>query len=293
MDLQCAGVESPAMTSSDLSAFAVALKAGREARGRSVHDVASQLLLSEMQVRGLEADDLSVFYGPAYAQRAASAYAAWLGLEVDFLSAPPFQDVPTVDAQATPLLQSLGSGARVGPQVPRSLIAGAVLVLLVAGGLWVRHSLARVDKTAAASPVPVDTQGVAPAEAAVVEPPAAAEQALPAEPQSVAADPVAVVDQTPGQSMDIEADRGDKSLRFYLVINSTAVVNAFDGEGNRLLGGRQSPMPGQSYYGKPPFSLQTNDAEAIEVYYMGARVRPAQDANGGFSTRFAPPPRQP
>lgn len=281
------------MTSSDLSAFAVALKAGREARGRSVQDVASQLLLSEMQVRGLESDDLSVFYGPAYAQRAASAYAAWLGLEMDSLGAPPFQDQPTVDAQATPLLQSLGSGARLGPQIPRSLIAGAALVLLVAGGLWLRHSLSRADRAVVAATVPVDTQDVAPAEAAVVQAPAPVEQAPPPEPQTAAADPAPVADQTPGQSMDIEADRGDKSLRFYLVINSTAVVNAIDGEGNRLLGGRQSPMPGQSYHGKPPFSVQTNDAEAIEVYYMGARVRPAQDANGGFSTRFGPPPRQP
>ena len=90
--------------------------------------------------------------------------------------------------------------------------------------------------------------------------------------------------------MDIEADRGDKRLRFYLVIDATAVVNAFDGEGNRLLGGRHSPMPGQSYYGTPPFSVQTNDAEAIELYYMGARIRPMQDANGGYSTRFGSRP---
>ena len=279
------------MTASDVSAFAEALRAGREAKGWTVPKVANQLLLSDMQVYGLEADDHSAFYGTAYAQRAAIAYAALLELQPDLPGGPPFTSGQPLDAQAAPLLHSLRSATRIGPQFPRSLIAGAGLVLVVAAGLWVRHAVVSATRNTAAVAATTDTQGVAPAEAAVV--PVAAPVALdpPTPPQSAEQSPAddPLVDSTP----DAETDRGDKSLRFYLVINSTAVVNAFDGEGNRLLGGRQSPMPGQSYAGKPPFSLQTNDAEAIELYYMGSRVRPAEDANGGYSTRFGPPPRQP
>ncbi|MCX7034950.1 MAG: helix-turn-helix domain-containing protein [Proteobacteria bacterium] len=279
------------MTAPDVSEFAAALKAGREAAGLSVHQVAGQLLLSEMQVVGLENDDLGVFYGVAYAERAAKAYAARLGLPDSLQGGPPYSTAHSIDAQATPLLDGMGSAVRIGPHVPRGAIAVLVLLLLVGAGWSVRHFVMPANQPAMLT-MP-DTLGVAPAEASA---PVSAPVPVPTEAAPVVADvpaaaePEQPVDQTPGQSMDIEADRGDKRLRFYLVIDATAVVNAFDGEGNRLLGGRHSPMPGQSYYGTPPFSVQTNDAEAIELYYMGARIRPMQDANGGYSTRFGSRP---
>lgn len=277
------------MTAPDVSEFAAALKAGREAAGLSVHHIATQLLLSDMQVLGLENDDLGVFYGVAYAERAAKAYAAVLGLPDSLQGGPPYSTAHSIDAQATPLLDGMGSAVRIGPHVPRGAIATLVLLLLVGAGWSVRHFVMPVAPPAVMT-MP-DTQGVAPAEAAVMVPvPVTPEPVAVVADVPAAAEPEQPVDQTPGQSMDIEADRGDKRLRFYLVIDATAVVNAFDGEGNRLLGGRHSPMPGQSYYGTPPFSVQTNDAEAIELYYMGARIRPMQDANGGYSTRFGSRP---
>lgn len=277
------------MTAPDVSEFAAALKAGREAAGLSVHHIATQLLLSDMQVLGLENDDLGVFYGVAYAERAAKAYAAVLGLPDSLQGGPPYSTAHSIDAQATPLLDGMGSAVRIGPHVPRGAIATVVLLLLVGAGWGVRHFVMPVAPPAVMT-MP-DTQGVAPAEAAVMVPvPVTPEPVAVVADVPAAAEPEQPVDQTPGQSMDIEADRGDKRLRFYLVIDATAVVNAFDGEGNRLLGGRHSPMPGQSYYGTPPFSVQTNDAEAIELYYMGARIRPMQDANGGYSTRFGSRP---
>ena len=277
------------MTAPDVSEFAAALKAGREAAGLSVHHIATQLLLSDMQVLGLENDDLGVFYGVAYAERAAIAYATLLGLPDSLQGGPPYSTSHSIDAQATPLLDGMGSAVRIGPHVPRGAIATVVLLLLVGAGWGVRHFVMPVAPPAVMT-MP-DTQGVAPAEAAVMVPvPVTPEPVAVVADVPAAAEPEQPVDQTPGQSMDIEADRGDKRLRFYLVIDATAVVNAFDGEGNRLLGGRHSPMPGQSYYGTPPFSVQTNDAEAIELYYMGARIRPMQDANGGYSTRFGSRP---
>ena len=277
------------MTAPDVSEFAAALKAGREAAGLSVHHIANQLLLSDMQVLGLENDDLGVFYGVAYAERAAKAYATRLGLPDSLQGGPPYSTAHSIDAQATPLLDGMGSAVRIGPHVPRGAIATVVLLLLVGAGWGVRHFVMPVAPPAVMT-MP-DTQGVAPAEAAVMVPvPVTPEPVAVVADVPAAAEPEQPVDQTPGQSMDIEADRGDKRLRFYLVIDATAVVNAFDGEGNRLLGGRHSPMPGQSYYGTPPFSVQTNDAEAIELYYMGARIRPMQDANGGYSTRFGSRP---
>ncbi len=281
------------MTAPDVSEFAAALKAGREAAGLSVHHIATQLLLSDMQVLGLENDDLGVFYGVAYAERAAKAYATLLGLPDSLQGGPPYSTSHTIDAQATPLLHGMSSAVRIGPHVPRGAIAALIVLLLIGAGWSVRHFVMPANQAAVLT-VP-DTQGVAPAEAAATVPVPVTPVPVTPEPVAVVADVPAAVpqppeDQTPGQSMDIEADRGDKRLRFYLVIDSTAVVNAFDGEGNRLLGGRHSPMPGQSYYGTPPFSVQTNDAEAIELYYMGARIRPMQDANGGYSTRFGSRP---
>jgi hypothetical protein len=243
-----------------------------------------------MQVVGLENDDLVVFYGVAYAERAAKAYATRLGLPDSLQGGPPYSTAHSIDAQATPLLDGMGSAVRIGPHVPRAVIATRVLLLLVGAGWSVRHFVMPANQPAVLT-MP-DTLGVAPAEASA---PVPAPVPVPTEAAPVVADvpaaaPDQPVDQTPGQSMDIEADRGDKRLRFYLVIDSTAVVNAFDGEGKRLLGGRHSPMPGHSYYGTPPFSVQTNDADAIELYYMGARIRPMQDANGGYSTRFGSSP---
>lgn len=283
------------MTDPDVSAFAAALGAARQARGWTRLQVASQLLLSELQVEGLERDDRRVFYGLAYAERAATAYAALLAVDVSLPGGPPFEAAAVIDAQATPLLQTLRRPPRVGPQLPRSLFVGMGLVLLVTGGLGLRHVLQRM------TPPPVvvagDGQGPAPAEAAPPPPPA--EQPAPdvaaevqtVSPPPVANEPPAAVQQTELQvDTDAFADAGDKRLRFYLVINDTAVVNAIDGEGRRLLGGRHSPTPGRSYYGTPPFTLQTDNAEAIELYHLGARVRPMPDARGGFSTRFGAAP---
>lgn len=282
------------MTDPDVSAFASALAAARQARGWSRQQVASRLLLSELQVQGLERDDRSVFYGQAYAERAATAYAALLAVDVSLPGGPPFEAAAVIDAQATPLLRALRRPPRVGPQLPRSLFVGIGLVLLVTGGLGLRHVLQRTPPPPVA--VASDGQGLAPAEAAPPPPPAlqaapdVAADAAPASsappPQLVSEPPVAVQQADTDADTDAFAEAGDKRLRFYLVINETAVVNAIDGEGRRLLGGRQSPTPGRSYYGTPPFTLQTDNAEAIELYHLGGRVRPMPDARGGFSTRF-------
>ena len=279
------------MTDPRVSAFAAALCAARQARGWSRQQAASQLLLSELQIDSLERDDRSAFYGPAYAERAAMAYAAVLAVDTTLPGGPPFEADRAVDAQATPLLQNLRRPPRVGPQLPRSLFVGLGLVLVVSGGLALRHVLQRTPPPPVA--VSSDGQGPAPAEAAPApaQPPQSAAQdeteAAPAVPAVAASEPPPAVQQT---ELDVDAEAsaeaGDKRLRFYLVINETAVVNAIDGEGRRLLGGRQSPTPGRSYYGTPPFTLQTDNAEAIELYHQGARVRPMPDSRGGFSTRF-------
>ena len=88
------------------------------------------MLLSELQVEGLERDDRSVFYGLAYAERAATAYAALLAVDVSVPGGPPFETAPVIDAQATPRLavhwHAIDVPARLGLAVSRKVDPHAV-----------------------------------------------------------------------------------------------------------------------------------------------------------------------
>lgn len=86
-----------------LSPFAKALRQARSSRYLTKSDVAKRLLLSENQVSGLEGDDLSAFYSPVYAERAARRYAAFLEVDAELEGAPRKQPVlqPSVVAPVT------------------------------------------------------------------------------------------------------------------------------------------------------------------------------------------------
>ncbi|MEY3466370.1 MAG: Helix-turn-helix domain [Pseudomonadota bacterium] len=75
-----------------VSPFAVALREARLRRSLTIADVAAKTLLSDKQIVGLENDDLSYFYGAAFANKAAATYAALLEVDPALPGGPPFHD---------------------------------------------------------------------------------------------------------------------------------------------------------------------------------------------------------
>lgn len=279
------------MTQKELSSFATAVRAAREARGWTREQLAAQLLLSDVQIAGLEHDERSAFYSIAYANRAAVACAALLNVDATLRGGPSAEAAVDTDSEIEPVPERLPRARRIPSPVPRSVWAGLGLVLVVAGAVGIRQALQPLRP---AVPVVRDIQSLSPTQVAPVNG-ALPQPAAPGAAVSASAPTASAVSQTSRPAAvngkpDHTVDLTDKRRRFYLVINEPVVVNAVDREGRSLLSGPQSPRPGTSYYGTPPFSLRTERAEAIELYHMGQRVRPLPDADGGFSAQFGMAP---
>lgn len=278
------------MTQTELSSFATAIRSAREARGWTREQLAAQLLLSDVQVAGLEQDERSAFYSSAYANRAAVACAALLNVDATLSGGPFVEATIEADSEVEPVPQRVRRAQRIRSSVPRSLWVGLGLVLVVAGGVGIRQALQPLHQ---AVPVARDIPSASPTLTAPVN--GAFPQSAPGAPATSSAPTASAVSQTSRPAVvngkpDQTVDSTDKRRRFYLVINEAVVVNAVDQEGRSLLSGPQSPQPGTSYYGTPPFSLRTDKADAIELYHMGQRVRPMPDADGGFSAQFGMAP---
>jgi len=72
-----------------VSPFADALRRARLHRSLTIGDVSRETLLSDRQIVGLENDDLSYFYTPAFAEKAAQSYAALLRVDPSLDGGPP------------------------------------------------------------------------------------------------------------------------------------------------------------------------------------------------------------
>jgi hypothetical protein len=74
-----------------------------------------------------------------------------------------------------------------------------------------------------------------------------------------------------------------------LVVNRPALINVSDASGKKILAGRQPISEGQRVVGEPPFQLETDDPDSIDVFYLGNRVRPLQSSTNRYSARFGAP----
>ena len=270
------------MSAMSASEFALALQAARAARGLSAGQAGKLCLISDTQVQGLERDDLSGFYTIAYAERAASAYATALKVPLTLSGAPPFGtapevplidrsmqlpvDAPTVQESSSPALRRwYGAGL------------GLLVVLVVVIAVW-RSPSAPPEVVQRPLPAAPDFQGSRPPVPATA---AVAQQQSDEANEAVAPPPTAEV-QMPAELSEEE----NKSLRFYLVVEQPALVEVQDAMGRPLLAGRQAPTEGRRVPGMPPFSLVTDNPDAIGVYYLDNRIRPMPGADGRFTALF-------
>jgi len=270
------------MSAISASEFATALQAARTAQGLSLAQAGKLCLISDTQVQGLERDDLSGFYTIAYAERAATAYAAALNVPLTLGGAPPYgtaPEVPLIDSSLHLPVDAPAVHEPAGADLRRwyGLGLGLLAVLAVVIALW-RSPATPPEVVQQVLPVTPDYQvsrPPVPATAAVVQ------QQAEEQSEVIAPPPTAEV-QMPAEL----SEEDNKSLRFYLVVEQPALVEVHDAMGRPLLAGRQPPTEGRRVPGMPPFTLVTDNPDAIGVYYLGNRIRPMPGADGKFTALF-------
>lgn len=166
-----------------------ALKAAREAKGLSLQTVADRTRIRQAYLEAFEADAVKEFPSPVYARNFVRLFAREVGLPeehaIQFLekltgatvvptptgasNVAAYDDVPTVQLaprKSTPT----SSVVRKGVRLPSGLLlTGALLVAVIAGGLWGVNALLsnastqpRSESVAAASDTPDATEEVRP-----------------------------------------------------------------------------------------------------------------------------------
>ena len=276
----------------DLSAFASALRETRCVRSLTIDDVAKALLLSDKQILGLESDDLSYFYSRTYAERAALSYATLLGVGVALPGAPPYQAPEQASSYKTVLLdhdvKKQSSFSRISAP---SIAIGIVLLAIAFIAATFFSEPTRQEQTESG----VTTESAL-EENEIVELADAPESSLPQQEDPVIDDnvsvesdslpvtksepPVVPMDQNEvseiAATVETRSNASDKSSRFFIVITRRTVITAKDADGVTILSGEQAMTKGRRVTGTPPFSIEVGDPDAVEVYYLGNRIRPGR-----------------
>lgn len=271
-----------------LSPFAVALRQARLSRMLSINDAAKATLLSDKQLLGLENDDYSYFYNASFARRSASTYACFLGVDPLLDGAPSRVDlepprlVASVDrSRSTSIVRNPRDDRRI-------FVFGFSFVVFLA----LAYSL-RSCETAKSDGEAVEMRELQPSLS--VQPDGSAPDSLtPSTNEKISAD-VATVEWVPlpvpstGPSIEtVEWDRDAKENRFFVVVKRPTSISATDSLNSALLSGEQQPTAGRRIVGKMPFNVVLNDAEAVEIYYLGSRVRPGGSSVKGISVSLQP-----
>ena len=290
----CEGVASLAMSlkASEISEFAKALRAARLARETSVVDAASCLLLSDKQIIGLESDDHSYFYSSLYAERAARAYAALLDVDISLDGGPPY--IPSRQQTLKTILQSpreLQSRSALSRRTRISI--GILVILALVISFFFAESGNKFPPTAVPTTdsepsveiddiVSSDSKTSASNVETISEEAAAIEWIPDAQELRVSVGRVTTQTDTVGSVTAIDNVPGDdKEKRFFIVIRAETSIIAKDATGKILITGRQTPSVGRRVSGKPPFSVELGDPDAVEIYYLGERIRPGRtDVDG-------------
>ncbi len=279
-----------------LSPFAVALRQARLSRSLSIDDVVKAILLSDKQVLGLENDDYSYFYNQTYAALAASEYAKFLDVDIGLEGAPsrdnfqPPRLVASIDKVSGPKKRK--NLFRFGYRsffwlVLIALSSLAYVVSSYENGEIVDQAIPVDEKLSSSSELleenrqddqVIDTSGTT-SEAAEVEwVPVASE--TPTEVKSdgnPSVSPISTRNESPAW------DRDAKENRFFLVVNEPTYISVKDSLNTLLIDGTQQPTTGRRVIGKKPFLIVLEDPSAVEIYYLGSRIRPGNRVNPGIS----------
>jgi len=280
-------------SSENTSSFALALREERQQRSLAISDIAKALLLSDKQILGLESDNLSYFYTRAYAERAAISYAKLLNIDLSLDGAPPYERFKTTLSYKTVLLDqdirktsqfSLLSKTTIS--IGLTFIAMASLVSsFLSDSTSIKQDNSNVRELDDAAIKQFDSGLESPKEVVVAQPAVAfdqdtADKGISSPVPIVTPEKVAPVQKEILQNIQMSENANelpDKSNRFFIVINRSTPVDVKDGRGRLLISGIQAPTKGKRVSGTPPFSIEVTDPDAVEVYYLGSRIRPGRN----------------
>ena len=278
-----------------LTPFAVALRQARLSRGLTISNSMKATLLSDKQLLGLENDDRSYFYNISYAVTAAACYAKFLGVDVTLEGAPSrdnLQPSRLADAiKKTPTLKkrpSFFEGRRSLLSWVALIVICLVLVIRSCEDGEVTNQAISVDEQSLQSRSPeegtlldeavIDATGADSSETASVE-------WVPntkAVPTPAISDPKLSISPKAEKNESLERARDAKENRFFIIINKQTWISAKDSRNTSLMDGVQAPTPGKRVEGLKPFSIVLDEADAVEIYYLGNRVRPNGKAFPGI-----------
>ena len=278
-----------------LTPFAVALRQARLSRDLTISNSMKATLLSDKQLLGLENDDRSYFYNISYAVTAAACYAKFLGVDVTLEGAPSrdnLQPSRLADAiKKTPTLKkrpSFFEGRRSLLSWVALIVICLVLVIRSCEDGEVTNQAISVDEQSLQSRSPeegtlldeavIDATGADSSETASVE-------WVPntkAVPTPAISDPKLSISPKAEKNESLERARDAKENRFFIIINKQTWISAKDSRNTSLMDGVQAPTPGKRVEGLKPFSIVLDEADAVEIYYLGNRVRPNGKAFPGI-----------
>jgi hypothetical protein len=283
---------------SQVSEFANALRAARFARGTSVVDAANFLLLSDKQIIGLESDDLSYFYTRAYAERAAISYAKLLDVDLSLDGAPPYERFKTPLSYKTVLLdQDIRKTSQFSRLSKTTISIGLTFIAIaflassfLSESTSIEQDNSDVRELDDAAIKQFDSglespKEVVVAQTAVVLEKDTADIGISSPVPIVTPDEIAPVQKEIVQNIQLSenvTELPEKSSRFFIVINRSTPVDVKDGRGRLLISGVQAPTKGKRVSGTPPFSIEVADQDAVEVYYLGSRIRPGRNDIDGI-----------
>ena len=278
-----------------LTPFAGALRQARLSRSLTISNSMKATLLSDKQLLGLENDDYSYFYNTSYAVTAAASYAKFLGVDVTLEGAPSRDNLqPSRLADAinkTSTLKkrpSFFEGRRSLLSWVALIVICLVLVIRSCEDGEVTNQAISVDEQSLQSRSPeegtlldeavIDATGADSSETASVE-------WMPntkAVPTPAISDPKLSISPKAEKNESLERARDAKENRFFIIINKQTWISAKDSRNTSLMDGVQAPTPGKRVEGLKPFSIVLDEADAVEIYYLGNRVRPNGKAFPGI-----------
>jgi cytoskeletal protein RodZ len=285
-----------------LSPFAVALRQSRLSRALSVSDGVKATLLSDKQILGLENDDYSYFYNSTFAYRSAATYAKFLDVDLA-LEGAPSQDnrqLPRLVVSIETTSKSNKSRRLSGSRYRPVFFLGLLVVLLLAYVFRSSHSTSSADQEVTSRVIenlpqpPPSPNAATPTLPIAVDDDLSSTAMLPdAETVQIGEAPPTIesIPRSTAQleiSQPLEWDQTAKENRFFIVINKATAISASDSLGTSLLSGLQQPTTGRRVVGKRPFEILVSDAEAVEIYYLGARIRPNRQNIPDISVAIAP-----
>lgn len=287
------------------------LKAAREAKGKSIIEMAASLTLSRDQVKYIEEGGDKPFYTPAHKALAVRKYANALGIPYDEVvigedadltmaateNARPAMHVPIAQPAVASELR-LAAAARNAEIRRRTLIAAGILCILLALYAKVRGSgndnniNYLQEQTALAAGMPDDATKTKPA---VPDAPKLTATGVQPSALPVVAVTVATAAAAPAEASINEGecpqDQAGAELKtwspayqrkpdpkLYLVSQRGGSLCVADASGNakRIT---LKPMVGQTIAGKPPYTVRAGNLPQIDMYLQGLRVKVPSEAN--------------